>query len=92
MNLNKFYQDYRANPLQTKTRLTLKAITSLCSAVQEGLYNFEDLAHLNYSQVTGWLDWPDFKDGGIFEQIIDNAADTVLVMMDYKPQHYVDIP
>ncbi len=89
IDLNKFYQDYEANPLQAKIGLVQKAIAELHKAVQDNYYRFEDLAHLNYSEVTEWLDWPDFQDGGLFEQCIDAAANAVLLAMDYKPQHRV---
>lgn len=91
MNLNKFYQDYSANPIQAKADLIHAAIDVLYKAVQDGYYHFEDLAHLNYSEVTDWLDWPDFQDGGLFEQTIDHAANAVLGLLGYKPQHFIDI-
>ena len=32
-------------------------------------------------------DWPDLQDGGIFEQVINIAANMVLGVLGYKPQH-----
>ena len=71
----------------TVFEMTQSATRELFKAVQENYYDWKDLQSLNYSEVTDWLDWPDLQDSGIFEQVIDMAADMVLGVLGYKPQH-----
>ena len=56
------------------------AMRVLTDAVKEGYYTSDDLICINYSEITEWLGWPDFQDGGIYEKIIDLAADAILLL------------
>lgn len=67
--------------------MTQSAARELFDAVQKNYYSWTDLRDLNYSEICDWLEWPDLQDGGIFEQVIDMAADIVLGVLGYKPQH-----
>lgn len=72
---------------KTVFEMTQSAARVLFEAVQENYYKLSDLQGLNYSEICSWLDWPDLQDGGIFEHIIDMAADIVLRVLGYRPQH-----
>ena len=56
-------------------------------AVREDYYNFEDLKYLNFAESCEWCGWPNFQDNGIFEQVIEIAANMVLEVLGYKPQY-----
>ena len=88
MDLNKFYADYCEDPEKAKSELVQKAARELFRAVQENYYGLSDLDIINYSEVCEWLDWPDFQDGGIFEDAIKTAADMVLGELGFKPFHH----
>ena len=87
IDLNKFYEQYCADPEGTKFKMVQKAAKELFDAVQDKYYNFSDLKELNYSEICDWCGWPDFQDNGIFEQSIDAAANMVCAVLGYKPQH-----
>lgn len=87
IDLNEFYAQYCADQESTKFEMVQKAARKLFKAVQENYYDFSDLKDLNYSEICDWCGWPDFQDCGIFEQAIDSAADMVLGVLGYKPQH-----
>ena len=70
-----------------KFNLVVRAARELFEAVQKNYYEFSDLKDLNYSEVCDWCNFPDLQDGGIYEQAIDLAADMVLGVLGYKPQH-----
>ena len=80
-NLNKVYVQYCA------FEMVQKAARELFKAVQENYYDFSDLKNLNYSEICEWCGWPDLQDYGVFEQAIDVAANMVLGVLGYKPQH-----
>ena len=87
IDFDKFYAQYCANPEATKFEMVQKAAIVLFNAVQGHYYEFSDLKELNYSKICDWCDWPDFQDSGIFEQAINIAANMVLEILGYKPQH-----
>ena len=87
IDLNKFYAQYCADQESTKFEMVQKAARELFDAVQENYYGFDELKYINYSEVCEWLGWPDLQDGGIFEHAINTAANMVLGVMGYKPQH-----
>lgn len=67
--------------------MTQRAARELFRAVQKDYCTFEDLKALNFSEICDWCEFPDLQDGGIFEQVIKNAANMVLGVLGYKPQH-----
>lgn len=87
IDLNEFYAQYCADQEKTKFEMVQKAARELFDAVQEKYYGFEELKQLNYSEICEWCGWPDFQDCGIFEQAINLAANMVLGVLGYKPQH-----
>lgn len=87
INAEEFCAQYCANQEKTRFEMVQKAARELLDAVQEDYYDFSDLKYLNYSEICEWCDWPDLQDGGIFEQVIDIAANMVLGILGYKPQH-----
>lgn len=87
IDLNEFYARYCADQEGTKFEMVQAAARELFKAVQENYYDFEDLKYLNYVEICEWCGWPNFQDCGIFEQAIDLAANMVLGVMGYKPQH-----
>ena len=87
IDLNEFYAQYCANQEKTKFEMVQTAAREIFRAVQEDYYGFEDLKDLNFTEICGWCGWPDFQDCGIFEQAIETAANMVLCVMGYKPQH-----
>ena len=70
-----------------KFEMVQKAARELFEAVQKNYYEFSDLKDLNYSEICEWGGWPDLQDCGVFEQAIDLAANMVLGVLGYKPQH-----
>lgn len=90
IDLNSWYEQYRKNTDRVKFEMVQSAARELFKAVQERYYDREDLTTINYSEVTEWLGWPDLQDNGIFEEIINIAANTVLGIMGFKPTHFID--
>lgn len=79
IDLNEFYAQYCANQEKTKFEMVQTAARKLFNAVQrDDYYTAEDLKNLNFAEICCWCDWPDFQDGGIFEQAIVTAANMVL--------------
>ena len=79
IDLNEFYARYCANQEKTKFEMVQTAARKLFNAVQrDEYYTAEDLKSLNFAEICAWCDWPDFQDGGIFEQAIITAANMVL--------------
>lgn len=87
IDLNEFYAQYCADQKSTKFEMVQGAARVLFEAVQENYYEFSDLKDLNYSEICDWCGWPDLQDDGIFEQAINTAANMVLGVLGYKPQH-----
>ena len=84
INMDNWVNAYMADPEKTKRRMVVKAIDELGPALEQGYYDYTELVELNYSEICDWLGWPDLQDGGIFEQCIELAADTVLSINGYK--------
>lgn len=82
IDLNKFYDEYRRDSEHLKFRMVRRAETEIYSAIQEGYYKPSDLKDINFNEVCDWCEWPDFHDGGIFEQAIRIAANAVLAILD----------
>lgn len=78
IDLNEFYAHYNANQESTKRELVQQAVDELLEATEENYYDTSDLKHPNYTEICEWLGWPNFQDGGLFEQAIDTAAKMVL--------------
>lgn len=88
--MNKFMKLYTQlckDPKRAKFEMVRTAAGELFKAVQENYYHAQDLEDLNFSEVCAWCGWPDFQDGGIFEQHIRIAANMVLEVLGEKPQH-----
>lgn len=78
IDLNEFYARYSANQEGTKRELVQQAIYEILKAIFDGYYASVDLERPNYTEICEWLGWPNFQDGGLFEQAIDTAAEMVL--------------
>ena len=87
INLNKFYAQYCADQEGTKFEMVQTAAREIFESVQCKYYGLADLKNLNFSEICGWCGWPDFQDGGIFEQAIVAAANIVCEVLGHKPQH-----
>ena len=87
IDLNKFYAQWCEDPQKTKLEMVNTAAREIFKAVQEDYYNFEDLKYLNFAEICEWCGWPNFQDNGVFEQVIEIAANMVLEVLGYKPQH-----
>lgn len=87
IDLNNLFKMTEHDLISVKSTLVSKAFTELMEAVQHSYYGYNDLKDLNYSEICHWCEFPDLQDGGIFEQCIDIAADSVLRILGYKPQH-----
>lgn len=87
IDLNSWYEQYQENPDRVKFEMAQSAARKIFDAVQENYYEFDDLKNLNYSEICEWLGWPDLCDDGIFDQAIKTAANMVLGVLGYKPQH-----
>lgn len=90
IDLNDWYKQYQENPDRVEFEMAQSAAKELFDAVQENYYGFDELKDINYSEVCEWLDWPDLQDSGIFEHAIDTAANMVLEVLKYKPQHNLE--
>ena len=82
-NFSTFYVTYLTNPEATKLWLVQEAADELFVAVRGNYYGPSDLERPNYAEICEWLEWPNFQDGGIFEQAIDVAANMVLKAMGW---------
>ena len=58
-----------------KVDLFNQAFNEINKAIIDGYYDdYKELwESTNFSEITDWLGWPDFQDGGIFEQVIVEA-------------------
>lgn len=75
IDLNKFYASFVEDPDKTIEGLKQKALTKISDAVIRGRYKKDDLAGINFSEITKWLSWPDLQDGGLFETVISGACE-----------------
>ena len=85
IDLNEFYAQWREDQEKTKFEMVITAAKELFRAVQEKYYDAQDLKNLkicHFAETCGWCGWPDFQDGGIFEQAIKAAANMVLEALD----------
>ena len=87
IDLNEFYAQWCKDPRKTKLEMVNIAAREILEAVQEDYYNLDDLKNLNFAEICEWCHWPNFQDSGIFEQVIEIAANTVLEVLGYKAQH-----
>ena len=89
IDLNDFYKNFSQNPEATKFALVRRAERIIFEAVQAGRVDCSELLEpLNYAEILeDWLGWPNFQDGGIFEQCADAAVNTVLQVYGFKPAH-----
>ena len=78
IDLNEFYARYSANQEGTKRKLVQQAVDELLEATEENYYDTSDLKRPNYTEICEWLGWPNFQDGGLFEQAIDKATKIVI--------------
>lgn len=90
IDLNNWCKQYQENPNRVEFEMAQSAARELFDAVQENYYGFDELKYINYSEVCEWLGWPDLQDDGIFEHAIDTAANMVLGVLKYKPQHNLE--
>lgn len=66
--------------IEQKIEMLGNAMSVLNDAIKQNYYNSNDLIELNYSEITEWLGWPDFQDGGVYEQIIELASEAILLL------------
>lgn len=78
IDLNEFYARYNAHREEVMRELVQQAADELFEAVEENYYDTSDLKRPNYTEICEWLDWPNFQDGGLFEQAIDKATKIVI--------------
>lgn len=94
IDLNEFMKEFNEDPEITKLNMVRKAISYIEEGIKEGIINYnniiKELENPDYSEICDYLGWPDFQDGGIFEQCIDIACDTMLQIYDYKPLNYLN--
>ena len=84
INISEFVQKLHVDPIRTKLELIREAEDLLaCWCID----NIDELLAPNYSEICDALGWPDFQDGGIFEQCIDAALNTMLACRGCKPAH-----
>lgn len=78
IDLNEFYARYNAHREEVMRELVQQAVDEIFKAVLEGYYVDVDLKRPNYTEICEWLGWPNFQDGGLFEQAIDKATKMIL--------------
>lgn len=93
INTNELFEEYLKKPEVVKLKLVTEAAKELIDYIQQpNASSFDILDYLtkpDYSEICDWLGWPDLQDGGLFEQCIDMACNTILVIYGYKPQHFI---
>lgn len=90
IDLNKFLKEYKENPEKTKLYMVRKVMDDIQEDIDQGYYELpKDICPPDYERICDNLGWPDFQDGGLFEQCIDIACDTMLQIYDYKPLNYL---
>lgn len=77
---------FNFNDCSARFKLVEYAYKAIYESVISGYYDYDDLEHgrINYTEICEWCDFPDFQDGGIFEQSIDIAAEAVRKIMGGK--------
>lgn len=78
IDLNEFYARYNAHREEVMRELVQQAVDELLEAAEENYYDTSDLKRPNYTEICEWLGWPNFQDGGLFEQAIDEATKIVI--------------
>ena len=84
-DLNKFYESWCKNSREAEFEMTITAAREIFKGVQEDYLDREELENLNSEKIyrlCQWCGWPFFNDGGIFEQAIKRAVNTVLGVLD----------
>lgn len=91
IDLNEFIREYKEDPEITKLNMIRRVIDDILEDINEGYYQdlTKDLCPPDYERICDNLGWPDFQDGGLFEQCIDIACDTILQINGYKPLNYL---
>lgn len=94
MTLDQIITLYSKSPIEAKMRMfkyAFEAVLRNCEYGNANPVNGEcdfDLTTINYSNFCDVLGWPDFQDGGIFEQVIDEACTTVCSLYGYKAKYH----
>ena len=87
INISEFVQKLHKDPIRTRFELIREAEDLLASWHNSDADSIDELLAPNYSEICDALGWPDFQDGGIFEQCIDAALNTMLACNGCKPAH-----
>lgn len=92
IDLNEFMKGYKEDPEGTKFDMVHQVMNDIMDDINSGYYGniSEELFNPDYERICDNLGWPDFQDGGIFEQCIDIACDTILQIYDYKPLNFLE--
>lgn len=91
IDLKEFLKEYKENPEKTKLNMVRKVMDDIQEDIDQGYYDDlpKDLCPPDYERICNNLGWPDFEDGGLFEQCIRIACDTMLQINGYKPLNYL---
>lgn len=87
IDLKQFLKEYKENPEKTKLSMVCKVMDDIQDDIDSNYYDNlpEDLCPPDYERICNNLGWPDFEDGGLFEQCIRIGCDTILQINGYKP-------
>lgn len=93
MKIDEIIKGFNENPEGTKMcmfQMAYAAVMRECEYGNANIANDEcefDLKTINYSHFCDELGWPDFQDGGIFEQVITEACRVVCRLYGYNPKY-----
>lgn len=87
IDLKVFLKQYEENPEKTKLSMIRRVMDDIQEDIDYRYYDnlSEDLCPPDYGRICDNVGWPDFQDGGLFEQCIDIACDMMLQIYGYRP-------
>lgn len=94
MTTEQIIEGFKRNPEKTKMLMFKDAYNEAYATIASANFNLEqcefDYNCINYSHFCENLGWPDFQDGGVFEQVIEEACSVVCHMFGFKTSYTSD--
>ncbi|MBD5381912.1 hypothetical protein [Clavibacter sp.] len=93
MTIEQIIEGFKHNPEQTRMLMFKDAFDEAYRLINGADFDLKscefDLNVINYSHFCETLGWPDFQDGGVFEQVIEEACMVVCHMMGFKASYVI---
>lgn len=93
MTLDEIVAGFKVNSVGTKMKMFEAAFAVVLRDTEFGKADITagqcefDINSINFSEYCAILGWPDFQDGGVFEQIIEKACIVACEIYGYKARY-----